>query len=544
MPRSITIDKTVIEQLDRDNRELANFLNNARHVDRLYLEMTAEDYSQLNAAEKQLCEDLGVKHGNSDEHYVSSLRLKADSRMKYIEQMARQRGEPDPFKSIAPEHEARIGLAFGDELLTFDPKLAETYNKLMKTLRPNSTMLPQGVVPELANIPVSTKPIFYDSARKNLNLRPLSITPAGAVLPTPGYTRVKMGGKTVGWVTPDREGFIPVEGPRTSGGSRTTKKIENVVADHEPVTAPMEYGPSATGQAAFEGGVLILQGINYLLSKINGPIQQRRFQEAWDRKKDAVFKRLNEDPQLGAMIYIYYSSYEAGEAAVIDGGLRFQDIQVAYGFTQDEALRAYRSQDTITAAGPGIQIGDKIWHKPRAPLDIGKLQLPVGASIAGLATFVPGKEKFVRVKYRIMGGFDDAAFSKEELDVPKDMMPRFFYLWPPKCVTYMYNGYARQIEVDWTISDDADESIADIDATRKLQKGIPAVKLDSNANPSTWFSDGATAAMVWPADNATANLFLKTHGTSDSGGCLAGLGYTMVRWVRPEFVRVLKDPFE
>jgi hypothetical protein len=50
--------------------------------------------------------------------------------------------------------------------------------------------------------------------------------------------------------------------------------------------------------------------------------------------------------------------------------------------------------------------------------------------------------------------------------------------------------------------------------------------------------------MVWPADNATANLFLKTHGTSDSGGCLAGLGYTMVRWVRPEFVRVLKDPFE
>jgi hypothetical protein len=116
-----------------------------------------------------------------------------------------------------------------------------------------------------------------------------------------------MGGKTVGWVTPDREGFIPLEGLRTSGGSRTTKKIENVVADHEPVTAPMEYGPSATGQAAFEGGVLILQGINYLLSKINGPIQQRRFQEAWDRKKDAVFKRLNEDPQLGAMIYIYYS---------------------------------------------------------------------------------------------------------------------------------------------------------------------------------------------------------------------------------------------
>jgi hypothetical protein len=35
----------------------------------------------------------------------------------------------------------------------------------------------------------------------------------------------------------------------------------------------------------------------------------------------------------------------------------------------------------------------------------------------------------------------------------------------------------------------------------------------------------STAAMVWPADNATANLFLKTHGTCDPNGSLSGLGY-------------------
>jgi hypothetical protein len=386
------------------------------------------------------------------------------------------------------------------------------------------------VVPELANIAVSSKPpVFYDAARKNLALQPLNITPGGAILPTPGnITGPTEGGK---------KGSVPAE-------SSSSQKTENIVGDHEPLTAPMEFGPSATGAAAFDGAVIVLQGLNYLLSKINGPIQKRRFDEVWNRRKPFVEQRLKEDPQLGAMIYVYYSSYEAGEASAIDGGLAFQDVQIAYGFTQDEALRAFKSQNYITAAGPGTQIGDKFWIKPRAPLDIGKLQLPVGATVAGLATFVPGKEKLVRVTYRVFGGFDDKAFSKEDLDVPKGMMPRFYYLWPPKCITYMFNGYARQVDVDWTISDDADESIADIDAARKLQKGIPVVNLDSHINPSSWFSDGATAAMVWPADNATANLFLKTHGTFDPNGTLSGLGYTMLRWVRPEFVRVLKDPVE
>lgn len=79
---------------------------------------------------------------------------------------------------------------------------------------------------------------------------------------------------------------------------------------------------------------------------------------------------------------------------------------------------------------------------------------------------------------------------------------------------------------------------------RKPFKGIPVVKLDSHINPSTWFGDGATAAMVWPADNATANLFQTTPATLDPNNYLAGLGYQLVRWVRPEFVRVLKAPVD
>jgi hypothetical protein len=291
------------------------------------------------------------------------------------------------------------------------------------------------------------------------------------------------------------------------------------------------------------GATVIIQGINYGLSKINGPIQQRRFEESWNRKKAFVEQRLNEDPQLGAMIYVYYSTYQAGEASGIDGGLAFRDVQVAFGFTPDDAQRASRSEDHLTA---GAEIGDQIWVKPKAPLDVRRLKLPYATRAAGLATFVPGKEKLVNVRFRtsLGGGFDDRLHSRDTLDVPKGASPRFLYLWPPEKINYRFGDSIKTQDIDWMISTDADESIAAAGIVRKPFKGIPVVKLDSWINPSTWFGDGATAAMVWPADNATANLFQATSATLDPNNYLAGLGYQLVRWVRPEFVRVLKDPVD
>ena len=540
MPRTITIDKSAIQQLNTGSLPAARFFTDQYHANPDF-QMAESEYQKLNAAEKQLADDLHVSHFSYNTSAMGSTRdlPNVDSVARYIEQL-----DPGVFKTVAPQYEDTVRIAWGGELLTFDPQLATTYTRLTARL-PTSVWTPRGLVPELANIAVSSKPpVFYDAARKNLALKPLNITPDGAVHPTPGYTRVKMGGKTVGWVTPDREGFVVAEGgPRTAGGARTTKKIERVVGD--PITAPMEFGPSAKGEAAMGGIVLVLQGINYVLSKINGPIQEERFNAAWDRKKDEFFKRLDEDPQLGAMIFVYYSSYVTHEASVIDGGMAFQDIQIAYGFTPDEALRAYRARDIIVAAGPGNQVGDQIWHKPRAKPDIRRFQLPKGTTVAGLGTFAPGKEKMVRVEYGVLTGFDDRAFSRAELNVPKDFVPRFYYLWPPSCLVYMYNGGARQDDVDWTFSDKADQRFAaDTGAFKPQGNKIPVVRLDSHFNPSTWFSEGATAAMVWPADNATANLFLQVNSTHDPVGALAGAGFEMLRWVRPEFIRVLQDPFD
>ncbi len=40
----------------------------------------------------------------------------------------------------------------------------------------------------------------------------------------------------------------------------------------------------------------------------------------------------------------------------------------------------------------------------------------------------------------------------------------------------------------------------------------------------------------------TANLFQKTRATSDNNNLLTGQGIGMMRWIRPELIRVLKDP--
>jgi hypothetical protein len=535
MPRIITMDSTAIKELNKDNRPLADFFNSLRGVNLsiindAHLQMAESEYSKLNEAERALADDMGVRHMNGSTR--TSQLPNVDSRARYVQQI-----DPDAFKNIAPEHEATISLAFGSELLTFDPKLAETYGKITARLQDK-------LVPELRNIPVSNKPLNYNLARTNLGLKPLNISQStGGVLPTPSVTRVMVAGKTTGFVDAEGNSISASGGPRTPGGARTTRQIDNVVG--EALTAPQEHGPSSGGEAAFQAGVLLLQGANelskYLLKKIYGPVQQRRFEEVRNRKMPFIEQQLNEDPQLGAMIFVYYSTFQGGEASVVDAGTPiFNDLHVAFGFTKDEALRAYNSVAHITAVGPGsVYIGDTIWIKPRAPLDIKKLQLPVGAEVAGLATFVPGKEKFVRVSYSILAGFDDRALSRERVEVPKDMVPRFFYLWPPKCITYMYNGMAKQADVDTAMSGDADESA---NVIIKPFKGIPVVKLDSHFNPSTWVSDGATAAMIWPADNATANLFQTTQSTSDPRGLLAGKGFGMVRWIRPEFVRVLRDP--
>ena len=115
------------------------------------------------------------------------------------------------------------------------------------------------------------------------------------------------------------------------------------------------------------------------------------------------------------------------------------------------------------------------------------------------------------------------------------MTPRFYYLWPPEQITFR-RGITQTVSIDWEMSDEADVTKGDVDP---FSTNVPVVKLDSSINPFD-----ATAAMIWPADNSTAHLFEKTRPTQDNLGMLSIYGIGMMRWVRPEFIRILKAPFD
>ncbi len=352
-------------------------------------------------------------------------------------------------------------------------------------------------------------------ARRLMGLKPFSFMQNSPAKPTPGK-----GGPS---------------GPGSGGGGSKTGTATITADVGKPIEPVIEHGPNMRGDAKFQGATLAFQGVDFILQKINGSIQAKRFEAEWkSRWLPEVTRRLAADPQLGAMVLISYAKDKGDAESAIDTVTVFQSIQVGYGVNVDEALRDAQSQVRIA---PGrSDVGDRIWLKPKAPMDIKRLKLPFGTTIAGLATFVPGKEKLVRIRFSGRLGFDDKMFSKEVLSVPAGMKPRFYYLWPPEKVSYFQFGSWQTKDVDWEISNEADISYGDVDS---FQQGVPVVKLDSWINPYN-----STAAMVWPADNSTANLFQTADATQDSIGLLTGQGIGPMRWVRPEFIRVLKAPFD
>lgn len=318
----------------------------------------------------------------------------------------------------------------------------------------------------------------------------------------------------------------------TAKSKATTGEKATTSEEGAPLEAVPEYGPNQAGDAKFQAGTLGLEGVNLLLQKFNNAIQAKRFQAEFDKILPEIKRRMATDPQIGALVSVGYSKGQDDASSVIETVTVFQNIRVGYGLNRADATRDMNSRNSIL---PGrSDVGQEIWLKPSAPTDIKRLRLPFDTTIAGLATFVPGKEKLVRVAFKGVAGFDDKFFSKEELSVPAGMTPRFYYLWPPSEITFR-RGVTQTITIDWEMSDGADVTKGDVDP---FSTNVPVVKLDSSINPFD-----ATAAMIWPADNSTANLFDKSRPTQDNYGMLSIYGIGMMRWVRPEFIRILKAPF-
>jgi hypothetical protein len=230
------------------------------------------------------------------------------------------------------------------------------------------------------------------------------------------------------------------------------------------------------------------------------------------------------------LVYVYFSRSAAHADSALTPVNVFQDISVGYGYTYNDARMNLFQKNRTAPAGAGDQVaGEEIWFEPLMGLDIKNIEAPYQK--AGIATFVPGRESLVNVKFSGSAGFDDRMKSETKLKVQKGDPIAFFYLWPPKEVSYANGKIHRSVEIDQALEHPAEV----IDEELKLAY-VPVVELDSSFNP--W---DATAAMVFPLNNTTLALFKEAPATRDLNGLVNGVNLEFVRWVKPRNMRVIRD---
>jgi hypothetical protein len=216
-----------------------------------------------------------------------------------------------------------------------------------------------------------------------------------------------------------------------------------LVAPRGPVTA----GPTkafVAGDAKFRTAEIALRGVNFVIQRINDRIQKGRFDERWAKIRPEVERTLDGDPTLGALILVTFSR-RSKMGAENDSPLEhvsvFHDIAVAYGYTREDAKLAYvasQAKGNYNAPqGDEVAVDDSCWIPPKQPVDVTKLRTPW--PVVALGTFRPGKEKVTRVKFSLAFGFDDKMRSREWLNVPTGVTPKFLILSPPS-VSYPFSA--------------------------------------------------------------------------------------------------------
>jgi hypothetical protein len=277
------------------------------------------------------------------------------------------------------------------------------------------------------------------------------------------------------------------------------------------------------------------QGANLIIQAINDRIQARRMKEYWDKLEPNIAARLRDDPSLGVLIVVYYSRRQkvgAENESPLEHVTVFQSIVPAYGYIKSEALRALATRPPgISAVGEGELLSESHFIPPRQPVDVRKLSTPFPK--LGLATFVPGREKLQGVRWRGILGFDD--LSETKLNVPAGMTARFLYLDPPSEIRWFDGSIKYDTEIDraWI-------SPAEVAQPILFSSYLPVIELDT----TNWLLKPIypkRAGMVFPADAATARLFQTTPPTKDKGALRNYPNMHLVRWVRPEDVRLLRN---
>ena len=292
------------------------------------------------------------------------------------------------------------------------------------------------------------------------------------------------------------------------------------VADN---SVPEAGGPSAKGQAIVGGIQIAFEGINFILNLVNDEIQKKRVNEALDKIRPVVGQARLANPRLGVLLLFYYTQYQAPEESIIRPGAAFDYVSWGKGVTRDEALRDALSQPTLSrGTGPSERrFSAERWIPPTQKSSVTTAtcpfpQIAVGRFFLGTSSVA----KFQLVDFGFPGGFDD--IREKTVDLPANTNADFAVLKSPSQV-FWYNLNGRQtVEVPL------------MDASTANGNTVKVVNLDP------WSPFNAKAAMVFPVDDWTEQVFASVSPTADGNMLSTYVNFGMIRWVRPENIHLLR----
>jgi hypothetical protein len=494
MSNIIVIDDTIIEQINKGNAEVASQLRQHRDA-RGEVWMTNENYRMLARiqANERLIRDVGIRWP------VKDVAIHRDSRQLY--------------NSYRNENTAALAESKKAPLMTSDTAFANVFRGLGGTTIAVNTANARGN-------------LDFNRARGYFSLGKLNLTPNGqlSTIRTPGYIKTNASSQPL--IKSDPK-FVIKDGDKSKPVVARPTGLQNGRTG-SPVKPVVEHSLNPTPKT--DAVQMSLRGVNWVIQGINDRIQQGRIDERMKQIRPVIEETLERDPTLGVLIVTVFSKREkvgAENDSPLEHTSGFQYVDYEYGRTEEEAFAKMSRQPKLHPAGPGQYTSQKQWIPPRQAPSAKDLPTPFHRS--GLATFYPGLEELVAVKFSFAMGFDDKMQSRIKVNDPQQRA-RFIVMFPPNEVKFFDNGSWRTRSTQVALEKPKQIWHSDLAAYY-----VPVIELDSVLNPYD-----ATAAMVYPADDYTMKLF-QPQGRISDGGLLGNYAMDLVRFIKPHKMSVIQD---
>jgi hypothetical protein len=308
--------------------------------------------------------------------------------------------------------------------------------------------------------------------------------------------------------------------PKGSGGGAAGSYSVVGVADN---SLPEIGGPLPKGEAKIAGIQLAFEGVNFVLNLINDYVQKKKVNDALDKIRPAVARDRAENPRMGVLLLFFYTQYQAPEESIIKPGAAFNYVTWGKGATRDEALQdAFHIRTIGPGTGPNQRaFSREVWIPPLQKSTVTTARCPFRPNAVG--RFFLGnsnKARFQLVEFSGPSGFDDVR--EKSIDLPQGTNADFAVLKPPTQVD-VFSGdglYTTDVPLK--------------DAKTANGKSIKVVDLDP------WSPFHAKAAMVFPVDDWTEEVFATVPPTDNYHLLKAYVNISMIRWIRPENINLLR----